>query len=47
MKAADLIPTPKAVAKEIVLGIIAAIAVAFIIGHVPALKAWIAAERGE
>ena len=47
MKAADLIPTPKAMAKEIVLGILAAIAVAFIIGHVPALKAWIQSERGD
>lgn len=47
MKAADLIPTPRALAKEVVLGLIAAVAVAFIIGHIPALKAWIQAERGD
>lgn len=47
MKAADLIPTPKAVAQQVVLGLIAAVAVAWIIGHVPALKAWLQAERGD
>lgn len=44
--ATRIIPAPSALAQQIVIALVAAVAVAWIIGHVPPLKAFLKREEG-
>jgi hypothetical protein len=39
--AASIIPGPRALAQQIVIALVAAVAVAWVIGHTPPLKEWL------
>ncbi len=45
--AAGIIPAPRAIAQQVVVALVVTIAVAWIVGHTPALKAWLKAESGD
>ncbi len=44
--AASLIPAPRALAQQVVIALVTAIAVAWVIGHVPPLRDWLKREEG-
>lgn len=43
--AAGIIPAPRAIAQQVVIALAVTVAVAWIIGHTPALKTWLKAEQ--
>ena len=46
MKAAGIIPAPRAIVQQVVVALVVTVALAWIVGHTPSLKAWLASENG-
>ncbi len=44
--AASIIPAPRAIVQQVVVALVVTVALAWIVGHTPALKAWLASENG-
>lgn len=42
--AASIIPAPRAVVQQVVIALVVTVALAWIVGHTPALRAWLKAE---
>lgn len=43
--AASIIPAPRAIAQQVLIALAVTIAVAWIVGHTPTLKAWLKSEQ--
>jgi hypothetical protein len=44
--AASIIPAPRVLAQQVLIALAVTIAVAWVIGHTPSLKAWLKDEQG-
>lgn len=45
MKAASIVPTPRVIVQQVIIALAVTVAVAWVVGRTPSLKAWIKAEQ--
>lgn len=43
--AAGIVPAPRAIAQQVLIALAVTVAVAWIVGHTPALKSWLKAQQ--